>query len=308
MRAGQAVVLGLIAYFWGSSLWANWNDLAGYRWQFRAGFLGASLALLLVHIFLLAQIWRWTLGYLGLRLPWQETTRIWALSQIARYLPGGVWDVAGRLVMTTRAGFSRPVVSASILLEMVLQTVSAVIIFVVSLLFWEDPTVARFALWTIPLVPVGLIALHPRILNAILRLAARLMKAEFDSLQLRYGDVFVLLSMHLGARVLIGTCFYLFALSAYSWGLSAWPIAIGIFAAAWVVGFLVVFVPMGLGVREGVMTLLLGAYLPVAPASVITIGFRIWIALRDVAFAGTGWLLQRSPSRPARGEANVHGK
>jgi uncharacterized membrane protein YbhN (UPF0104 family) len=242
-------------------------------------------------MFLLAQIWRWTLGKLGLRRPWVETTRIWALSQIARYLPGGVWDVAGRLVMSSRAGYSRTTVSVSILLEMVLQTVSAMIIFLVSLLFWQDASIAGTALWAIPLIPAGLIALHPRILNAILGLAARLMKAEFTSVPLRYLDVFLLLSLHLLARVMIGSGFYLFALAVYPWSLAGWPIAVGVFAAAWVVGFLVVFVPMGLGVREGVMTLLLGAYLPVAPATVITIGFRIWIAVRDLTFAGMGWVL-----------------
>lgn len=296
MRLGQIIVLGQIAYFWGRSLWANWSELSSFQWQFRPGFLFASLAVLLIHMFLLAQIWRWTLNYLGLRRPWVETTRIWALSQIARYLPGGVWDVAGRLVMASQAGYSRTIVSVSILLEMVLQTVSAVIVFLVSLLFWQDTTIARLALWAILLIPSGLIVLHPRLLNAILARGARLMKIEFRPLPLRYQDVFGLLVIHLGARVLIGTGFYLFALAVYPWGLEGWPIAVGIFAAAWVVGFLVVFVPMGLGVREGVMTFLLGAYLPVVPASVIAIGFRVWIALRDIIFAGVGWVLRELSS------------
>ena len=299
MRLGQIVVLGLIAYFWGRSLWANWSDLSSYQWHFQPRFLWASMAILLVHIFLLAQIWRWTLGYLGLRRPWVETTRIWALSQIARYLPGGVWDIAGRLVMASQAGYPRTTVSVSILLEMVLQTVSAVIVFLISLLFWPDMTIARSALWAVPLIPAGLILLHPRLLNAILARVARLMKAEFRPLPLRYQDVFALLLIHLGARVLIGTGFYLFALAVYPWGLEGWPIAVGIFAAAWVVGFLVIFVPMGLGVREGVMTFLLGAYLPVVPASVIAIGFRIWIALRDIIFAGVGWFLRKFSSTTA---------
>jgi len=297
LRVGQVIVLGLIAYFWGRSLWSSWSDLSSYQWRFNAGYLAASLVLLLIHIYLLAQIWRWTLGKLGLRRPWVETTRIWALSQIARYLPGGVWDVAGRLVLASRAGYSRSIVSVSILLEMVLQTVSAIIIFLVSLLFWQDATIARTALWAIPLIPAGLVALHPRFLNTILGLAARLMKADFKPVPLRYRDVFSLLSLHLLARMMIGSGFYLFALAVYPWNLAGWPVAVGVFAAAWVIGFLVVFVPMGLGVREGVMTLLLGAYLPVAPATVITIGFRIWIALRDIIFAGLGWLLNMRRDR-----------
>ena len=263
------------------------------------------MVLILIHILSLAEIWRWTLSELGLRRPWAETTRIWALSQIARYLPGGVWDVAGRLVMASRAGYSRATVSASILLEMVLQTISAIIVFLVSLLFWQDATVAHVALWAIPLIPIGLIALHPRFLNAILGQAARFMKVDFQPLPLRYASVFVLLLLHLLTRVLIGTGFYLFALAVHPWNLVGWPIAIGIFSAAWVVGFVVVFAPMGLGVREGVMTLLLAPYLPVAPATVVAIGFRIWIALRDILFAALGGILQMRDHTSTECEDNL---
>jgi glycosyltransferase 2 family protein len=305
IRVAQVVVLGLIAYFWGDSLWANWSDLSGYQWRFNPAYLAASLVVLLVHIVLLAQIWRWTLNELGLRRPWAETTRIWALSQIVRYLPGGIWDVAGRLVMASRAGYSRATVSASILLEMTLQTLSAIIIFLFSLFFWQDATVGYVGLWAIPLIPAGLVALHPRFLNTFLGQVARLMKVDFRPLPLRYASVFMLLLLHLLARVLVGAGFYLFALAVYPWNLAGLPVAVGIFAAAWVIGFLVVFVPMGLGVREGVMTFLLGAYLPVAPATVIAIGFRIWIALRDLLFAALGGLLQMREGDRARGDEDA---
>ena len=295
-RAGQVLVLGLIIYFWGRSLWANWLELSSYHWRFYPLYLAASLAVLLLHMLLLAQIWRWTLEFLGLRRPWAETTSIWALSQIARYVPGGIWDVAGRLVMSGRAGYSRARVSVSILLEMVLQTISAVVVFLLSLLFWEDALALRPALWAIPLVPAGLIILHPRLLNAVLARAARLAKVDFVPLPLRIGQVCLLLALHVSARLLVGTGFYLFARAVHPWGLEGWPIAIGVFAGAWVVGFLVFFVPLGLGVREGVMTFLLGMFMPLAPASVIAIGFRLWVAIRDVVFAAVGWLMRRKPA------------
>jgi glycosyltransferase 2 family protein len=298
-RLGQIIVWGCVAYFWGRSLLHNWEQLRSYQPDFRPLFLLLSLAILLVHIFVLSLIWRQSLIYLGSRRPWTETTRIWAISQLARYIPGGIWDIAGRLVLASRAGYSRSLVSVSILLEMVLQTIAALLIFCLSLFFWQDTSLVRFSFATLVLVPAGLLVLYPPVLNAILRRIASLLKREFIPLPLRYVDVFRLLLAHLGARVLIGTAFHFFIRSLYPWDFRLWPIAVGIFAAAWVVGFLVFFVPLGLGVREGVMTALLGAYLLVGPASVVAIGFRILVSIRDVLFAGAGWILNRSASSKA---------
>lgn len=309
-RGGQVLLLALIVYFWGRSMAAGWSDLRDFTWQVRPLFLLGSFAFLMAHLFFLAAIWRWSLNSLGIRCNLREATRIWALSQIARYLPGGVWDVAGRLVLAGQAGHSRRVISVSILIEMILQTIAAVLIFLSSLVFWEDPTVARLGLWSIPIVPAGLIALHPQVLNGLLRVAGRLTKRDIAPISLRFGAVLRLLLAHLLGRIIVGTGFYLFAAGIHPWEVSAWPAAVGIFSGAWVVGFLIVFIPQGLGVREGVLTFLLGAFLPVAAAGIIALGFRAWMSLRDLLFAGVGLLLsaQRAPSNTREGAEPVKGE
>ncbi|MGC8826750.1 MAG: lysylphosphatidylglycerol synthase domain-containing protein, partial [Anaerolineae bacterium] len=262
-------------------------------WQFQPAHLAASFALVLAQLFLLAAVWRWTLARLGVCRPWRETTRIWALSQIARYLPGGIWDAAGRFAMGARAGYPTLALSLSILLEMALQALTAALAFVLSLPFWPQLPQEAGLRWAVPLSVLGLAALHPRVIQFGLRTAARLLHMEQSAVTLRYRDMLFLLFCHMLTQLCIGTGFHLFMRAVYpAWPAGLWPVAVGTYAAAWLIGFLIFFVPMGIGVREGIIVMLLAPFVPFAPANAVAIGFRLWIALRDALFAGIGVLLK----------------
>ncbi len=294
-RLAQALVIAAVLFFWGRAVWTNWPTFAAQEWHFQPAYLTASFVLVLAQLFLLAAIWRWTLTRLGVRRPWRETTRIWALSQIARYLPGGIWDVAGRFAMGAQAGYPALALSFSILLEMALQALTAALAFVLSLPFWPQLPPEAGLRWTIPLSILGLAALHPRVIQFGLRTAARLLHMELPAVTLRYGDMLFLLLCHMLTQLCIGAGFHLFMRAVYpAWPAGLWPVAVGTYSAAWLIGFLIIFVPMGIGVREGIIVMLLAPFVPFAPANAVAIGFRLWIALRDALFAGIGALLRPS--------------
>ncbi len=295
-RLAQILVVVAVLFFWGRAVWNNWPAFAAQEWHVQPAYLLASFALVLAQLFLLAAVWHWTLVRLGVRRPWQEAARIWALSQIARYLPGGIWDVAGRFAMGTRAGYPTLALSFSILLEMALQALTAALAFVLSLPFWPQLPPADGLRWAIPLSLLGLAALHPRVIQFGLRAGARLLHVELPAVTLRYRDMLFLLLGHMLTQVCIGTGFHLFMRAVYpAWPAHQWPVAVGTYTAAWLIGFLIVFVPMGIGVREGIIVILLAPFVPFAPANAVAIGFRLWIALRDALFAGIGALLKTRP-------------
>lgn len=298
-RLAQAVVTAGILFFWGRAIWANWPTFAAQTWHLQPAYLGVSFVLVLAQLFLLAAIWRWTLMRLGVHRPWSETTRIWALSQIARYLPGGIWDVAGRVAMGLRAGYPTLSLSFSVLLEMALQAWTAVLVFVLSLPFWPALPQEAGLYWALLMGLLGILLLQPRVIQYGLRFAGRWFHLELPAFSLGYRDMLFLLLGHLLTQLCIGAGFHFFLRAVFpTWPASGWPIAAGTYTAAWLVGFLIIFVPMGIGVREGVIVILLTPFIPFAPANAAAIGFRLWIALRDILFAGIGALLKASHSFP----------
>jgi uncharacterized membrane protein YbhN (UPF0104 family) len=68
-------------------------------------------------------------------------------------------------------------------------------------------------------------------------------------------------------------------------GISLVPVLAGGFPLAWVIGFVTLFAPSGLGIREAVATALLAVFVPVSVAGVIAVAFRLFQVLAELAWA-----------------------
>jgi len=66
------------------------------------------------------------------------------------------------------------------------------------------------------------------------------------------------------------------------------------YVGAWLIGVLAIFVPAGIGVREGALYWLLGGQFPLLPVATIALGFRLLISGRDLLVA----LYGRQTTRP----------
>jgi uncharacterized membrane protein YbhN (UPF0104 family) len=66
------------------------------------------------------------------------------------------------------------------------------------------------------------------------------------------------------------------------------------FAAAYLIGFLALFAPGGIGVREGILTLLLTPYLGTGIAALVAVVARLWLTLIELLQL-TPLLLKRTP-------------
>jgi len=91
----------------------------------------------------------------------------------------------------------------------------------------------------------------------------------------------------------VGSAFAAFTVGVYPLSPHEFGRLAGVFVAGWLVGFLVVILPMGLGVREGAIAWLLTTVMPLPAATAIAIGFRLLIALRDLTLASVGVRLRR---------------
>jgi hypothetical protein len=101
-----------------------------------------------------------------------------------------------------------------------------------------------------------------------------------------------------------------FSLYAILWGLTPvtlhqMPFVVGASALAWVVGYLSFLTPSGLGVREGVLTILLAQVYPLPVAIVGSLLYRLVLTLGEVLAVLIAWGHERLATaiQPASGEA-----
>lgn len=124
----------------------------------------------------------------------------------------------------------------------------------------------------------------------------RLKKYDFRTTLLISGAL-RLISGYLLLWGLLGIAFFLFIKSLYPVEVSQLIVVIGIYAVAWSIGFLSLVTPSGLGVREGILSLLLTTVLPPATATLVALLSRLWTLSAELLVTGIAFGLYWSKLR-----------
>ena len=243
-------------------------------------------AILLACVYRITNAYGWALVLRAMNQPVDRNAaaRIWLRAESRRWLPGGVWGYASRATQAEALHVSPTVASASMLVELLLTIVAALFVAVPAALIYRTEFLTSLTqclpgptnTWLIALTAVAGVATVIVFRRKMLRRFRSLLN-RFDALQgvslsapetikafvffvmmgLLNGGVTVLLLWSLPAEAVPATV----VIAATSW--------------AWVIGFLAVFAPGGLFVREGIFAVCLAAWLPYETGITLAIVARL---------------------------------
>jgi uncharacterized membrane protein YbhN (UPF0104 family) len=275
-------------------------------WAMRGSFRGAAddlreadpvlftlgAAVLAVYYLVFVFGWMRILSEWDVRISYPAALRAEMVSMLAKYVPGGVWTPAARVVAARRAGINdAALVTISILVEAGISAVAGVIVFVISLA-WVDGVDAPIA----PLVAFAVVVtavLHPRIFRP---LAARILRkiGREELPPFRTSTMMSLLLFYCGTWVIGGAALWLLLRSV---GAHPSPESIvylgGTAAVGAIVAVLAVFAPSGLGPREASMYGLMLAVTGSGAALGATVLNRVAITVVEVLLLVVGGLILR---------------
>ena len=197
--------------------------------------------------------WMRILAEWGIELSYPVALRAEMLSMLAKYIPGGIWTPAARVVAARRAGVTdAALVTSSMLLEAGISAVAGVIVFVVALPFVDN---VDAPLW--PLVIFGAVLavlVQPRVFRPLAGKVLRRLGYTKELPNLRGRTLSGLLLFYAGTWVLGGFALWLLLRSV---GARPEPATIvflgGTACVGAIVAVLFVFAPSGLGPREASM-------------------------------------------------------
>jgi uncharacterized membrane protein YbhN (UPF0104 family) len=287
---GAAVVV-LIFGFMFRSLYLEWGQIASYQWNVDLAALVVAFSLMLGAAAFYAYLWKLILKRLGTGLSYRKSYRIFFLSQLGRYIPGKVWSVLGLVYLSDREGVAKVISGTSVTLQLLLQIVSGVIVFVITLPLWENANSLPGLGALLLVFPVGLILLHPALVRRGVNLALRLTKQPEIELAWSYRYVLAQLGLWIGFWLLNGVAYRFLIRSIDSSPLPHAFVLAGIFSLSWVAGFLSLITPSGLGVMEGILAFLLSFHLPLPVATIVALWTRVARTASDLVCAGIAWRL-----------------
>lgn len=289
----QLLIVVIIFFFLGKMLYQDWGKISSYEWEIEPTKLILSVVGLLIAYSFGALGWSQILRRIGSRLSYSRGAAIWFVSLLGRYLPGSIWSAVGKMYLCEKEGISKSKTGVSVILEQSYMLITGMVVFLFSLAFWHDRS-SLHSLFSIFLIcPVLLIFLHPRPLTAVLNPVLKWMKKDPVVINLSFSHLSKIFIFYLGYWAIFGIAFFLFIDSIYKIEFAKIVIFSGIFTVSFVIGYLTIAVPSGLGVREGMLSLLLSNYMPMPMAIMISLLSRVWITGVEIIGISSVFMLQR---------------
>jgi hypothetical protein len=175
---------------------------------------------------------------------------------MARYIPGAIMQVAGRVFLVKPYGVPGSVCAASQMLELVTFLTANMLLGFGCLVAFGVRHINGPARWWIYflaiLLPLMLLLLHPKMFYGLTnRIMARLKKPAIVS-RLSGYELSRLLIWNIAGLLLQSVAVFLIVADPLQLHWDKWYVVTGAYSLAWCAGFLAVLNPAGLGVREAV--------------------------------------------------------
>jgi glycosyltransferase 2 family protein len=273
-----AIVIALVA----RKLIAEWGAVRLALHEARPNWLAlaASAIVVLATYAVLIETWRVILRGWQHEIPFFDAARIWTISNLGKYLPGKVWSITALALMSREYGVSAAEgATASVLVTLI----NTIVGFAVAI-------VAGASLLRIPPLLVAVIAVmavavlaSPSALPTLGLWAGKVLKREIVLRSLAHRVLLGAGVLTCVAWLMYGVAFWLFTKGVLGTAPGALRNYVAVFAGSYLIGFIAIFAPAGVGPREGAMGLALQrAGLAAGPAYLLVVASRLWLTALEV--------------------------
>jgi hypothetical protein len=281
-RVRLAIQLGIVLVIFGFlvlTVISQWSEIQDKGVHFHVLWLLPAIVFLVAYFAFAALTWDLLLRCLGYRVGPGQAQVAWGQPILARYVPGSVLYVLGRVLLSERIGVPRRMTVASIAYEQAISATSAIVF--AAYFFIDHPDLQgqplRFAF--LLLIPAAIVLLHPRVFGPLANRLLRAFGREPLPALISMRDVLGLLVVYLlnWAVITVGT--YCVARSVSNIPASDMLTVGSAQALGYVAALATLVAPAGLGVRDAVFA---WAVKGAVPGGSFALGSLIAIAVRGV--------------------------
>ncbi|MCD6356376.1 MAG: hypothetical protein J7L66_03725 [Anaerolineaceae bacterium] len=240
-----AVIFGAGYYFY-----RNYITIADYLSSLKVIRIMGSLFFILLGKLLLSDTTRLSTKKINNQMSYKEALSITSITQLGKYLPGGIWHLAGKFGIYKARGIPVKKATQAIIWENGWLLSTAGVIGVFTLLLSSEETVCAF----IPFICTHNLQMLILITVPLLWASFLLGLEKFLFKKINFPD-FLLTSTE---QILLWVFFGLSLWMIFPPSTAYLPHIIGTFSFSWVAGYVAIFAPGGIGVRELLLSILLG--------------------------------------------------
>ena len=252
------------------TMWTHRDEMKDSFSQLTWSSLVGAVFFAFMSMSYLGWMWGRLLLRRGYKVPRAQLVSWYYTGQLGKYVPGGVWAVVGRAEMAVRGGVPRAdAYSVTGLSMFTTYSAAALCAALGSLLSWERPIIG-VALLLALVVGLSVYAIAP----LRQRLVGLLRKITSGTNELTAPkDMLALTIVQVPAWIMISLST---TITAHAFGAEVGVLHMFFVSSlSWLIGFLVIGAPGGLGVRESIFTGLLSASIGTSTALSLAVASRM---------------------------------
>lgn len=279
--------LTIISFFFIARLmYNNWDTIVKSFAHFKP--ITASLGIMLIALFfgIKAYIYHLLLKEADHPIPLRHGLYLYSIAEVKRYTPGNIFSFLARIMSYESLSIPKSVTLKLILVETVLLVGASAAASIPSLSIL-DPIIRHYIN---PNIVYGI-----AITGFILIIVAGLFFLKKKHIAFPH-HVIDLFAAYIAAWALFGIGNYLIAISFTTLDPHLFLQFSSFFILSWLVGYLSFVTPMGLGVREAIVTVGLASYIPLSVAGSLSLLLRIGMIAGELLLLGFITVLHKAHS------------
>jgi len=289
LLALKVVLSVIVAAYVGRVIVIGWRE-------FRSGSVGldlqwrwilASMATFLIAYAVLVQTWRVVLAEWGSRVRFWDAAHIFAVSSLARYVPGKLWQIGAMSMLSKRAGASPAAAAGAAVVSTIANIATGLLVVVATGWSLLDLAYRRGGRWGLPFVIAAGVALvaTPWILPPLLRRAERMLGRSLSLGRLPPRAIVYAAIGNVIAWLIYGVAFWLLTRGVLGAAPGRLIAYVAVYTMSYIFGYLMLFAPAGVGFRESAMILVMPAagLGGVGEATVMAVASRLTLTILEMA-------------------------
>ena len=282
----QALFIGAGAWYAATALAGQWGTVRAHladlnpRW----GPIAAATVLVCATYLLLIEVWRVVLAGWGGRLRFGEAVHVWFVSNLGKYVPGKVWQIAALSAMAQRRGLSPVAATGAALLVNLANVVSGAVLVLAAGAPGLAGTTGQGRLVAAALGLVLLLIGAPLALPFIGARLGRLIGRPLDWPRLPIRALLVAAAGTATAWVLYGVAFRLFSAAILPDARGSAGAWIAVYTGSYLAGYLTPAAPGGIVIREVVLVRgMVALGLAGEPGAwLVALASRLWLTVLEI--------------------------
>lgn len=299
------IILAIIVFFVGRDIYESIGKLSDVNFSIEIsyGYLAAFFIAMTSSVLALGYCWILVLKRIGgeVRVSYVSLWKVFLLSWLARYEPTKLLLITTRITKLDKFGLPKKFVILSSIIDFIFQFMALGFVSLLFVLLKLDEYFFQVPwylfVWSCVLLGIFALAILLRDIRNLVFSFVKKIITSIETVVLKRLSISFCFSIFLGYLVgmmLWGLSFFFLVNSFFELPIRFIFEIIGLANVASLLGFFILFLPAGLGVREGVLFFLLQPYVPIFAAIAAPIFFRLGSIIVDTSLFLVFYILEKS--------------